>query len=722
MLSTENKKYTFLLFLAATLVAIAWIAYALLPWRNPPPGIDLSGFPEPEIIRADSSRHQLTIHRYRQIGPEIRLLVYSSSAGLAPFTATVTQGDRQQEIVIPPSPGSWLRLNTGILGTGPFHLKLKSLTDSLCSVTAALEFDMERAGEIADTTRWFRHGSDDDLLDVRVVIKNEKYYLKDFAGYDDGRKKYYFLEGMRTDSVAEGLEVRPGYLYTIVARWINGPYDQWWNKTRDRTSRLQSVWITPDSTFPAPEISGRLSAVPIPHWFRPSHTFNPHFDRLFPEYETLPGKLMMTYRLNQDVASEAYFRRGVTHLPRWEEDVPAEKQHWTEAPGFFGDRDQEWFESLSREEVEEYAGRVGRIGAYAYDFEFWNRRYSPGVRQRLLWFSRKLKENNPGMYLFDYWGGSAYINTTFRDKDGNFAPAGFLSDYAGPRSNHFNFEKNSDGDFFGRYFNITAVDVYPRPPVLVGARHYNLNNYLVLSAIHSSRVNRMFSYQQNNKTVWFAWNRFMPMYDDPPFPWHVRTTDPEGSLIFSGLETIPASQALSISLFSLIEGDGLYIWNDSQAWGRGPNNYSIRDDTHLHAATIWLPADGRTDVSRFSVDTSSRESPRYWDYASDFFALGNWMARQAGDIIHEGKRGDLPFFFEGKWHEPRQEQAVLAAQYRLPFVTSVTNGNKILILALDSFRQPNQMRELRIRLPDGSEAEIKLYGNWPSLYRGVLTR
>ncbi len=722
MLSPENKKYPFLLILGATLAAAVWIAFALLPWSRPHPGVDLSAFPVPEVIRSDSSTHQLTIQRYRQIGPEIRLLAYTPSSGIAPFAATVAQGDRQQEIVIPPSPGSWLRLTVGMLETGPFYLTLKSLKDSLCSVTVALQFDRERAGEIADTARWFRHGSDDDMLDVRAVIKNGKYYLKDFAGYDDGRKRYYFLEGMRTDSLNEGLEVRPGYLYTIVARWIDGPYDQWWNKTKYRSSRLQSVWIEPDSAWHRAENRGRLLPVAIPGWFRPSQTFNPQFDRIFPEFEPVPGKLMMAYRLNHDIPFEAYVRRGITHLPRWEQDVPAEKQHWTEAPGFFGDRDQQWFESLSRSEVEEYADRVGTIGAYAYDFEFWNRRYSPGIRQRLLWFSRKLKQNNPEMYLFDYWGGSAYVNTTFRDKDGNFTPAGFLRDYASPRSNHFNLEKSSDGDFFGRYFNITAVDVYPRPPVSVGVRHYSLNNYLILSAVHSSRINRMFDYQQNNKTVWFAWNRFMPMYDDPPFPWHVRTTNPEGSLIFSGLETIPASQALSISLFSLVEGDGLYIWNDSQAWGKGPNNYSIRDNTHLHAPTIWLPADGRSDASRFSVDSSLHESPRYWDYASDFFALGNWMAHQAGDILHQGKRGDLPFCFEGQWHEPQKEQAVLAAHYRFPFVTSVTNGNRILVLALDSFQQPNQTRSLRIRLPDGSEAEIELYGNWPSLYRGVLTR
>lgn len=722
MLSPENKKYAFLLFLAATLVAAMWLARGLLPGTSPTSGVALSDFPVPEMIRPDSSRHQLTIMHYRQAGHEIRLLAYTSSAGLAPFAATVVQGDRQQEIIIPPSPGSWLRLPAGMLETGSFQLTLKSLQDTLCSMTAVLKFDREKAGEIADTTRWFRQGSDDDLLDVRVVMKKGKYYLKDFGVQDDGRNRYYFLEGMLTGSLGDGIEVRPGYLYTITARWIDGPFDQWWNSARERTSRLQSVWIAPDSTSPSPQNEGSLQPVPIPGWFRPSRAFNPHFDKIFPAYEPIPGKLMMIYRLNQDVPSAEYFKRGVTHLPRWEQDVPPEKQHWTEAPGFFGDRDQQWFESLAREQVEEYADKVGRIGVYAYDFEFWNRRYSPGVKQRLLWFSQRLKQNNPEMYLFDYWGGSAYVNTTFRDKEGNFTPAGFLRDYTDLRSNHFNFEKNAEGDFFGRYFNITAVDVYPRPPVLTGVQHYNLNNYLVLSAVHSSRINRMFGYQQNNKTVWFAWNRFMPMYDDPPFPWHVRTTNPEGSLVFSCLETIPASQALSVSLFSLVEGDGLYIWNDSQPWGRGPNHYSIRDNGLLHAPTLWLPADGRSEVSLFSVDSASHESPRYWDYASDYFALGNWMARQAGDILYQGKRMDLPFYSGGQWHEPAREQAALAARDRLPFVTAVVNGNKILVLALDSFQQPNQARKLRIRLPDGSEAETELYGNWPSLYRGALAR
>lgn len=719
MLSKRNKAVLFFGAVILTGAGSWWLLDKLIRGDSTGQTVVAPGFPAPVTLEADKSVHQLAITRYRQVGPEIHLLPYTSSAGLAPFSVTLGQGGTEgKPRIIPKKPGAWLRFRADSLESGPFRLTLKSLKDSLCRVTAELQFDKSRIGEIADTSLWFRHGSFDDWLDVRVVLKEGKYYLKDFADYNDGRNRTCWIEGMPAETLQSGVEVRPGYLYTVVARWIDGSYDQWWNRSRNRTSRLQAVWIVPDTSRQA-ENGSALSPVRIPGWFSPSRAFNPGFDRAFPEFSQAKNKLVMMYRLNGDVASGEYLKRGITHLPRWEHDVPAAQQHWTEAPGFFEDRGQDWFASLSRQEVREYADRVGDIGVYAYDFEFWNRQYTPAVKQRLLWFSQRLKEKAPAMYLFDYWGGSAYTNTTFQDKNGYFSPLTFAREYRAPRSNHFNFEKAPDGDFFGRYYNVTAVDVYPRPSLLVGTGNFNLNNYLVLSAVHTSRINRLFSFQESNKTIWFAWNRFMPLYSDPPFPWHVETTSPEGSLVFNGLETIPASQALALSLFSLIEGDGFYLWNDSRPWGRGSDNYSIRD-IPFQAPAEWWPSDGISPVEKFTVAPSSDESPRYWDYPSDFFALGNWMAHHAADILDGGERLDLPFFYNGKWHTPLQEQAVLAAHYHYPFVTAVRKGNRIAVLGLHSFQAPDQALKLTIRLPDNTETEIELYGNWPSLYTGTL--
>ena len=721
MLSERNKTLLFFLAVFLTIAGFYGIIQAVRPAAAADPGAGLTRYPVPEIITADTSTHRLTISRYRQIGSEIHLLAYTSSSGLAPFYAVAGQNSRKKELgSIPKQPGAWLRIPGDSLEDGPVELTLSSTKDTLCRVTVKLHFDRSAAGEIADTSRWFRHGSFDDFLDVRVVSRNGKYFLKDFADYHDGRTRTYFLEGMIVDSLESGIEVRPGYLYTVVARWLDGPYTQWWNTAKNRTSRLQSVWIAPDTTLPDPAGRSALRRIDTPGWFRPSPGFNPGFDRSFPEFPPLKDKLVMMYRLNQDVTSGEYLKRGITHLPLWEHDVPHRQQHWTEAPGFFEDRDQDWFESLSRQEVEELADRVSPIGAYAYDFEFWDRQYTPAVKQRLLWFSHRLRKNQPDLLLFDYWGGSAYINTTFQDENGLFAPSRFLSDYDNPRSNHFNFEKAPDGDFFGNYFNVTAVDVYPRPSLPVGIGDLTLNNFLVLSAVHASRINRMIGYQKHNKTVWFAWNRFMPLYRDPPFPWHVKTTAPEGSLVFAGLETIPASQALALSLFSLVEGDGFYLWTDSQPWGKGVENYTIDDDRALHAPTEWWPADGASGVESFKVKPGVHESPRYWDYPSDFFALGNWMAHEVRSILEGGTRSDLPFLSGGKWRYPGKEQAVSAAQYRLPFVTSVKKGNRILVLAIDSFQAPHRQKTVRIRLPGGTEEEIELYGNWPSLYTGTV--
>lgn len=719
MFTNKQKRVLFI----ALFVLSAFAGYQALKVLTPV-GIhhqDLSGFPEPAIVQADTTLQQLALLRYRQIGREIYLLAYANAPGLAPFSATVSQvGASDTTYLLLGGPSAWLRFTPHNLGTGAFLLKLRSTKDTACSVTAQLHYEKSQKDELADAAHWYRHGSHDDLLDVRVLHRDGRYYLKDFADYHDGRTRTYFLEGAIVDDLENGLEVQPGYLYSVAARWIDGDYSQWWNRAKNRTSRLQVVWIDPDSTTRQPGSKSILSPVPIPRWFKPSQSFNPRFDTLFPEFEAAPGKLAMMYRLNLDQPASAYFNRGVTHLPRWEHEAPADKQHWTEAPGFFEDRDQDWFGSLTQHEVENYADRVGKIGAYAFDFEFWNRHYTPAVKQRLLWFSKRLRDRNPDIYLFDYWGGSAYHNTTFQDKDGVFSPSGFLRDYQKPKSNHFNFEPTSNGDFFGRYFNITGVDVYPRPPLVVGKGRYTLNNYLVLSGIHATRVNRLFDFQKQNKTLWFAWNRFMPLYQDPPFLWQVETTDPEGKLVFSGLETMPASQALAISLFSLIEGDGYYLWSDSQPWGKGVNNYRIQDNPALHAATGWWPNDGVKSATDFSVAPGASESPRYWDYVSDYFALGNWMAATVGHILKEGARTDLAFGHEKKWHEPVPEQAAMAASRHLPFVTSVVKDDRIVVLAMDSFQAPNATRQLQIQLPDGRKTEINLFGNWPSLYQGKL--
>jgi len=720
MIFRKPKALLFFVFLLLTLLSGWWVfeSFVAKEGRNFNP--DFSHYPRPLELAPDSSSNGLSVTGYRQIGREIQLLLYSQSENLAPFRLQIwQQGIEKYKGLVPKTPGIWLKFTPDSLDSGRITLHLSSSRDTTCQVTFELDYLTETADRIADSSLWFRQGSSDDWLDVRVVHKDGRYYLKDFADFRDGRSRTYLVEGMITPDLDKGIEVKPGFQYTVVARWVEKNLSQWWHRTRYRTSRLQSVYIRPE-TVSSDGGHSLLTPIGIPAWFLPSTDFNPQFDRQFPEFNAPAGKLVMMYRLNEDVPAAEYFKRGITHLPRWEEDVPGSRQHWTEAPGFFGDRDEAWFASLTKEEVEALADQVGEIGVYAFDFEFWNRRYSKPIRERLLWFARRLRENHPAMYLFDYWGGSAYVNTTFQSEDGVFNPGLFRRDYINPRSNHFNFEKTPGGDFFGNYFNITAVDVYPRPELLTGKSHFNLNNFLVLSAIHATRINRKISYQRDNKTIWYAWNRYMPLYNDPPFPWQVRTSSPAGSLVFQGLQTIPASQALALSLFSLVEGDGFYLWSDSQAWGRGENNYQINEDDVWQAPVEWWPDDGKASIREFQTIPGRSESPRYWDYPSDYFALGIWMAAQAGHILEVGERTDLAFRENGKWYEPREEQAVISAQELLPFVTAVVRGKEILVLALDSFQPANRTRQLKIRLPDGRETEIELYGNWPALYKGTL--
>jgi hypothetical protein len=664
-----------------------------------------------------TSACDLKINRYKQIGNEVQFELYASAAGLAPYSIEINQGSKNFQFEsIAHRAGTWLTLPNLELSNGKAKIIIKSKNDAECQASGEFLFDGNKSNEILASNQWIRQGSKDTHLDIRVISQNQKLYLKDFADYTDGRTKVYLIDNVMVSGLEEGIEVQPGYLYSVVACWIDAPYSEWWNHLRNRTIRQQNIWIKPKKKNPV-RSGSTLQIISIPDWFALSDHFTVLFDKTLPAFEPIQNKLVMQYRLNEGVSPESYLTRGITHLPKWESTLPPKKMHWTESPGFFGDREQDWFSSLTKAEVESFADQVYPSNVYSYDFEFWNRNYIPEVRQRLIWFSQRIKRNNPNGYLFDYWGGGAYHNPNFTH-DNSLDPAHFSSDYSSPKATHSNFEPDANGVSMASFFSITPVDVYPKRFFGDDSDGVTPTNYLLLSAVHTARINRLFPYQKNNKTIWFAWNRYMPLYKDPVIPWHIQTTAPKGELVFDELVTMPASQALGMSLFSLIESDGYYLWHDNQAQGDGVNNYTL--DPSEPAGFQWYPADGVSSVTGLKKDKNKPDSPRYWDYPTEYFALGNWMAKQVEDILSGGRKVDLDYQMNGKWIEATVDQAVQSAERKEPFVLSVVNDNKVAILAIDSFQKPTSLRRLTIRLPNGKVEQIELYGNWPSLYRGIF--
>lgn len=677
-------------------------------------------FPVAKNIRKGTSDCDLSVRHYKQIGRELQFELYASTGGLAPYKVEIVQKNRKYNFPSAPHrPGTWFALTDLPLSNGPATIRIESLSQPGCFTLAEFEFDIRTANARLAADTWIRQGSEDIMLDVRPVNSDGKLYLKDFANFKDGRNRFYLIDNRVVEGLESGIEVQPGYLYSVTACWIDAPYGEWWNKLRNRTMRQQNIWIESESEVQS-QNSG-LTRIPIPEWFGLSREMNVQFDTKFPEFAPIEGKLALQYRLNVDVPPENYFKRGITHLPRWEHEqgVPSEKLHWTEPPGFFKDKDEAWFSSLSQNEVEALADGVFPVGVYAYDFEFWNRDYTPEIKKRLLWFTRRLHERQPKMVLFDYWGGSASRNRNFwSDQSDKIDPAFFSMEYSNPQPTNNNLTPNAQGESMADYFSINAVDVYPISFFSNDPDGITPSNYLILSAIHSSRINRLFSYQKNNKTLWFAWNRDMARYNDPNIPWVVHTTAPKGEIIFNQLAMMPASQALGLALFSLVEADGYYLWHDNQPLGRGENNYLLSKDDWL--GYEWFAADGRTDHARLKGRGGRPQSPRYWDYPTEFYALGNWMAKQVEDILVGGKKVDLDYEIEGKWRKATVDQAVQSAARREPFVMAVVNNGKVAVLGIDSFQKPNASRELTIRLPNGKAERIHLYGNWPSLYRGNL--
>jgi len=668
-----------------------------------------------KTLDSASSACDLSVRRYKQIGKEMQFELAANVGGLAPYNIEILQeGVVQRFNNVPHRYGIWLTLPEVNLKQGSATIKVTSLGQAGCETVASFEYDKIKSNEILAQDQWIRQGSKDIWLDVRPVQKDGHIYLKDFANYEDGRTRVLMIDGIEVKNLDKGIEVKPGYLYSVTGRWIDAPYNDWWNKLRNRSVRQQNIWISRQN-FSLEKSA--LTKIDIPKWFSPSKKTNVDFDTKFPEFSPIAGKLVMQYRLNAYVPPENYFKRGIGYLYGWEKDLPSQKLHWTATPNYFGDKDEKWFGSLSRQDVESKAG-MPDFGVYAFDFEFWNQHYTPEVKQRLIWFTERVRKDHPNMFLMDYWGGGAYTNPHIT-KSGGTNPLEYVKDYDQPKANNSNFDPLPNGESFHSLFNVTPIDVYPKPMFAMDEQGNTANNYVLLSAVHSMRINKLIPYQKNNKFIFYAWNRYMPLYNDPIVPWNLQTTSPKGELILNELEMMPASQALSLSLFSLILFDGYYLWHDGGPLGNDPNGYSIPDESNGKGKE-WYPADSKTNISALKRAPGAPGTPTYWDYPTEFYSLGNWMAKQVEDILVGGINKDLPFQLNGQWIEPKKAQAVLAIDQKLPFVTSIVKGKEIAVLALDSFQAPNATKTINVKLPDGSQASVELYGNWPVLYRGKL--
>ncbi len=667
--------------------------------------------------QTSTSACALSIKEYKQVGREMQFLLYAKASGLSPYTVEITQKGRIHKYShVPHRPGTWFSVKDLPLAQGPAKIRIVSENESDCEASGGFDFSTNIANEVLPAARWIRHGSDDIMLDVRPIRVNGKLYLKDFADYQDGRNRVYLIDNIVVEGLDQGLEVQPGYLYSIITCWIDAPYSEWWNKLRNRSIRQQNVWLKADG--PVAPAASTLRAIPIPEWFGISRDFNAQFDTTFPEFGPIAGKMTMTSRFNEGVSPDNYYKRGVSHLSRFvEPQGSVDKMHHTETMNFFEDRGQDWFASLSRAEVEKYADSVYPTKVYGFDFEIWNNDYPPAVRQRLIWFAERIKKRHPEMQLFDYWGGSAVSNDYFM-RGGKLDPAAFKIDYQKPETSFNNFRLSAEGKRLSDYFSIDPINVYPRSFIVQSADGLTHNNYLLLSAVHTARINRLFSYQKTNKSVWFAWTRYQPQHDDPIPLWNVKTTDPRGELDFSELATMPASQALGMSLFSIVESDGYLLWHDDGPRGRNVND--IAPDPARPGSYQWYPADGKSGVEKFNQAPTLPGPPRYSYYASDYYALGTWMAKQMEDILTGGKKMDLDYRIGTSWRKAGTDQAAVSAAQKEPFVLSVVKDGEIAVLAIDCFQQPNSLRKLTIRLPNGKEEAIQLYGNWPSLYRGEL--
>lgn len=451
----------FVALLGAVGVAISWVWGRFGPSRSEVYTMQAEVFPLVANVTQASTSCDLSVRHYRQIGSEVQFELVSTTGHLTPYRVKIVQKGKDVTFRnVPHRVGAWLSLPELRLADGPATLTISSENSPECEIRGVFDFHTARIKEILSSSDWIRQGSDDIQLDVRPIAYEGKLYLKDFANYQDGRTKVYLIDNRIVRGLEEGVEVQPGYLYSVIACWIDAPYSEWWNSLRNRTIRQQNIWVkgNPDDS----ERPAFLTRIPIPTWFTLSRDFHAQFDKRFPTFNPIEEKWVLQYRHSANVPLSSYFRRGVTHLPAWEKGVEPESSHWIVPSDFFKGKDESWFASLPKEKVEALADSLPPAGILGLNFDFLNKKYSPEVKQRLWWFVQRIRSTNPQVQIFDYWGGGAYINSIFRDKNA-ILPQKHRGEYENPArlDSNANLAPFTKGMGLADVFNVSPVDVFP---------------------------------------------------------------------------------------------------------------------------------------------------------------------------------------------------------------------------------------------------------------------
>ncbi len=177
----------------------------------------------------------------------------------------------------------------------------------------------------------------------------------------------------------------------------------------------------------------------------------------------------------------------------------------------------------------------------------------------------------------------------------------------------------------------------------------------------SVRINKLLPYQKSDKFIFYGWSKYQPLYNDPIVPWNLNLTNPKGELILNQLEMMPASQALSMSLFSLMLFDGYYLWHDSGPYGNDPNGFSV-PEKGTGWGSEWYPADGKTDVLEIAKRKDPKKSgtPGYWDFPTEYYELGNWMAIRTPQLHGQPILEVLEFALLHRFHDILRRDCLLA--------------------------------------------------------------
>lgn len=568
-------------------------------------------------------------------------------------------------------------------------------------------------------------------INLTVQKVGNRYYVSNVAPTPPtNRNTYIFLDwDMRGTASQPGtlnnVEVEAGQLHLIHIHSVAKPWtvNDFYDSAAQRESYIAFLWVG-GVPLAQTNMSSQLTEIrESGSWFYFEQTNRlSFFAQRFPNFTLPAGKsFQMTQRSVRDTDA-AFAAHAISDKPR------------APGPNTFHDMGQTEFQAnYSWSDMTDTANWLATTYDYLYlDFEFWNKEYETGTLAKLVFLVNECKRINPNVKVGDWWAGPPY-NLSFAGAPGRgwfYEPDYVLQDYnpavALTRTTPTLMQVvNGNGVMtnLGGAANCIPVGLY------VGAVwadisdtnrvHYEQNGYIdshVPRAIHTSRVNKSLGINAGKPTMWFSSDEVYQEFGEPLVEYSVRTTSPPGVYKYSGNMPYSPNYCEAISFFSMLEGDGIYVWNITTGLDNDPNHVFENS-----GYGTWIP-----DVPGTPQPAPTNRYPMFVDFNPDYTALGVWKYSTIADIIKNGQKMDFQYSTNNgvSWYNPPANGSSVCdgaqpAKFR-PIVVGGVTSNQIAIAAYHPYQSATSTTHVTVRYL-GNNYDFDVFGKRVRVFKGNLS-